>query len=91
MGKVRLRSGHEAVLLVTHADAVAALADTRLSHDLTAAGAPRLAAGASYRDDPEIILNLDGDKHRRVRRIMAAAFTPRKYWAWTGCSGRSGG
>jgi cytochrome P450 len=79
---VRLRSGHEAVLLVTHADASAALADTRLSHDLTAAGAPRLAPGGSFRDDPDIILNLDGDKHRRFRRIMAGAFTPRNVERW---------
>lgn len=75
-GRVRLRSGHDAVLLVSHADAVAALGDTRLSHDLTAPHSPRLAAGLSYRDDPEIILNLEGQKHRRIRRLMAAAFTP---------------
>ena len=81
-GKVRLRSGHEAVLLVTHADAMMALSDTRLTHDLTAPGSPRLTTGLSFRDDPNIILNMDGERHRRIRRIIASAFTPRNTERW---------
>ena len=77
LGKVRLRSGHEAVLVVRHDDAVAALGDVRISHDLTAPGSARLAEGPSFRDDPDILLNIEGERHRRLRRIAAAALTPR--------------
>lgn len=81
-GQVRLRSGHEAVLLVRFADAVAALGDIRLTHDLTAPGSPRLAHGRSFRDDPEVILNMEGEQHRRLRRIMAPALSPRSAERW---------
>lgn len=81
-GKVRLRSGHESVLLVTHADAMAALGDVRMAHDLTAPGSPRLTTGLSFRDEPNIILNMDGERHRRIRRIIASAFTPRNTERW---------
>lgn len=81
-GKVRLPSGDEAVLLVTHRDAAAALADTRLSHDLTAPGSPRITAGPSFFDDPESLLNKEGEEHLRIRRIVASAFTPRRIERW---------
>lgn len=81
-GKVRLASGDEAVLLVTYRDAAAALADTRLSHNLTAPGSPRLTAGPSFFDDPESLLNKDGEEHLRIRRIVASAFTPRRIEQW---------
>ena len=81
-GKVRLPSGDEAVLLVTYADSAAALADTRLSHDLTAPGSPRITAGPSFFDDPESLLNKEGAEHLRIRRIVASAFTPRRIERW---------
>ncbi|MGP4047419.1 hypothetical protein [Streptomyces sp. 2A115] len=81
-GQVRLPSGHDAVLLVTHADAAAALADVRLSHDLTAPGSPRVTVGPSFLDDPETLLNKDGEEHLRIRRIVASAFTPRRVERW---------
>jgi cytochrome P450 len=81
-GKVRLPSGDEAVLLVTYADAAAALADTRLSHNLTAPGSPRITAGPSFFDDPENLLNKEGADHLRIRRIVASAFTPRRIERW---------
>ncbi|HZU54943.1 MAG TPA: cytochrome P450 [Actinocrinis sp.] len=81
-GKVRLPSGDEAVLLVTYADSAAALADTRLSHNLTAPGSPRITAGPSFFDDPENLLNKEGADHLRIRRIVASAFTPRRIERW---------
>ncbi|MCX4705499.1 cytochrome P450 [Streptomyces sp. NBC_01373] len=81
-GQVGLPSGHDAVLLVTHADAAAALADVRLSHDLTAPGSPRVATGPSFLDDPKTLLNKDGEEHLRIRRIVASAFTPRRVERW---------
>ena len=81
-GRVRLRSGHEAVLLVTHADAAAALGDARLTHDLSAPGSPRLTTGLSFRDDPNVILNMEGEKHRRIRKLISSALTPRSIERW---------
>ncbi|HEU5356070.1 MAG TPA: cytochrome P450 [Actinocrinis sp.] len=82
MGKVRLPSGDEAVLLVTYRDSAVALADTRLSHDLTAPGSPRITTGPSFFDDPESLLNKEGEEHLRIRRIVASAFTPRRIERW---------
>jgi cytochrome P450 len=82
MGRVRLPSGHDAVLLVRHADVAAGLADTRLSHDLTAPGSPRTVVGTSFLDSPDGLLNRDGPEHLRMRRIVAATFTPRRVERW---------
>jgi cytochrome P450 len=81
-GKVRLASGDEAVLLVTYQDVVAAEAETRLAHDLTAPGSPRLTPGPSVFDDPDALINKDGEAHLRIRRILASAFTPRRIERW---------
>ena len=80
--RVALPSGHEAVLIVRHADAAAALAEPRLTHDLTAPGSPRLAVGPSFRDQEGFILNMEGEDHRRIRRIIAAAFSPARVRRW---------
>jgi cytochrome P450 len=82
MGRVRLASGHDAVLVVTYRDAVAALGDPRLSHDLTAPGSPRVVPGPSFLDMRDGLLNKDGEEHLRVRRIVASAFTPRRIERW---------
>lgn len=82
MGHVRLSSGHDAVLLVTHRDVLAAMADTRLSHDLTAPGSARIFPGASFLDSETALLNKEGDEHLRIRRIVASAFTPRRVERW---------
>jgi cytochrome P450 len=82
MGRVRLPSGDTAVLLVTYRDSAAAVADTRLSHNLTAPGSPRMTAGPSPFDDPNVLINMDGEEHLRIRRIVASAFTPRRVERW---------
>lgn len=81
-GMVRMPTGHDAVLLTTYRDTAAALADPRLSHDLTAPGSPRMFFGPSLFDDPNNLLNMEGDKHRRIRRIVASAFTPKATARW---------
>ncbi|HEY3868591.1 MAG TPA: cytochrome P450 [Actinocrinis sp.] len=82
LGHVRLPSGDEAVLLVTYGDVAAALADTRLSHDLTGPHAPRMTAEPSFFNDPDSMLTKDGEEHLRIRRIVASAFTPRRIARW---------
>ena len=37
-----------------------------------------LTVGPSFPQDPDILLNKDGEGHLRIRRIVAAAFTPRR-------------
>jgi len=81
-GQVRLPSGDPAILLVTYRDVAAAMADTRLSHDLTGPDAPRMTAEPSFLQDPDVVLNKDGEDHLRLRRIVASAFTPRRVDRW---------
>ena len=81
-GEVRTPAGDRAILLVRGADVIAAAADTRLAHNLTAPGSPRLYPGSSFRLDPRLMTNMDGEEHLRLRRIVAGAFTPRSVLAW---------
>jgi cytochrome P450 len=81
-GQVRLPSGDPAILLLTYRDVAAAMADTRLSHDLTKPGSPRMTVEPSFLQDPDILLNKDGEDHLRIRRIVAGAFTPRRVERW---------
>jgi len=81
-GSVRLPSGDEAVLLVTYRDVAAAQTEPRLSHDLTAPGSPRITHGPSFFDDPDTLINKEGEAHLRIRRILASAFTPRRVERW---------
>ena len=82
LGQVRLPSGDPAVLLVTYKDVAAAMADPRMSHDLTGPDAPRMTVEPSFFQDPDVVLNKDGGDHLRMRRIVAAAFTPRRIERW---------
>ena len=81
-GEVRLPSGDPAILLLKYRDVAAAMADPRLSHDLTAPDAPRMTLEPSFLQDPDILLNKDGEDHLRIRRIVAGAFTPRRVERW---------
>jgi cytochrome P450 len=81
-GQVRLPSGDPAILLLKYRDVAAAMADPRLSHNLTAPDAPRMTVEPSFLQDPDIILNKDGEDHLRIRRIVAGAFTPRRVERW---------
>ena len=81
-GQVRLPSGHPAILLMKYRDVAAAMADPRLSHDLTAPDAPRMTPEPSFLQDPDILLNKEGEDHLRIRRIVASAFTPRRIERW---------
>jgi cytochrome P450 len=82
LGEVRLPSGDPAILLLTYRDVAAAMAEPRLSHDLTGPGSPRMTVEPSFLQDPDILLNKDGEDHLRIRRIVASAFTPRRVERW---------
>jgi len=86
--RVTLPSGVDAWLVTRHADARIALADPRLSKN------PRRAAPGHWRDGrvglpgehrSELgghLLNIDPPDHTRLRRLVSAAFTPRRMEAF---------
>ena len=41
-----------------------------------------MTAEPSFLQDPDIVLNKDGEDHLRLRRIVAGAFTPRRTERW---------
>ncbi len=80
---VKLRSGHEATLVLSYRDASAALADQHLSRVLTDSGAPQLTRAPNIFNDVESFLNRVGPEHARQRRIISAALIPARIERWT--------
>ncbi|MEU5633369.1 cytochrome P450 [Streptomyces rishiriensis] len=59
------------------------LADPRLNRaHLFAADAPRLTPYPNLLDNPDILNNLDGIEHQRLRRTVSRTFTPRALARW---------
>ncbi|HEX9505993.1 MAG TPA: cytochrome P450, partial [Acidimicrobiia bacterium] len=78
---VTLADGHEAWLVVRHAEARAALSDPRLSKDLQAAlssGGDVVAEGLPGPAFARHMLVVDPPDHTRLRRLVAAAFSVRR-------------
>ncbi len=81
--RVRLPSGEEAVLATRHADVAALLKDARLAKDPANARTP--ATLTRTRRPPRMLrpltrnlLALDDPDHARLKRLVQAAFTPRR-------------
>ncbi|MFF5140595.1 cytochrome P450 [Streptomyces sp. NPDC013157] len=71
--------GNETYLITRYEDARAALADPRLSKDMYGAmDAYRRIFGDSSVALDDNMLNSDGPKHTRLRRLVNSAFTPRR-------------
>jgi len=77
---VTLADGHDAWLVVRHEEALAALNDPRLSKDMHAALATGtdVAEGLPGPDFARHMLTVDPPDHTRLRRLVAAAFSPRR-------------
>ncbi len=80
--KVKLRSGHEATLVLRYQDASAALNDQHLSRVLTDAGAPQWTKAPNIFNDQDSFLNLVGTEHKRQRRIISGALTLARIDPW---------
>jgi cytochrome P450 len=79
--KVMLADGHHAWLVVRYDEARAALNDPRLSKDMHAAfatGADLVAEGLPGPAFARHMLSVDPPDHTRLRRLVSAAFSPRR-------------
>jgi cytochrome P450 len=78
---VTLADGHDAWLVVSYEEARAALNDQRLSQDMHAALATGSAVVAEGLPGPAFarhMLSVDPPDHTRLRRLVSAAFSPRR-------------
>ncbi|HXW34530.1 MAG TPA: cytochrome P450 [Acidimicrobiales bacterium] len=77
---VTLADGHDAWLVVHYEEALAALNDPRLSKDMHAALATGtdVAEGLPGPDFARHMLTVDPPDHTRLRRLVSAAFSPRR-------------
>lgn len=82
LGEVTTPSGDTAMLAVRYEDVEAIMRDPRFTRDLSAPGSPSLFPGDSLSADRSFLVNMDGPDHRRLRRIVAAAFTPKRAEQW---------
>jgi cytochrome P450 len=76
-----LADGHDAWLVVRYDEAMAALNDLRLSKDMHAAFAESSDVAAEGLPGPEFarhMLSVDPPDHTRLRRLVSAAFSPRR-------------
>jgi len=77
---VTLADGHDAWLVVRYEEALAALNDPRLSKDMHAALATGtdVAEGLPGPDFARHMLTVDPPHHTRLRRLVSAAFSPKR-------------
>lgn len=79
--RVTLADGHDAWLVVRYQEAMAALNDSRLSKDMHAALAMDPGVVAEGLPGPAFarhMLTVDPPDHTRLRRLVSAAFSPRR-------------
>ncbi|WP_037915095.1 cytochrome P450 [Actinacidiphila yeochonensis] len=85
VSRVRLPSGDQAWYVTGYDEVQAALSDGRLSRAaLREPGAPRVVTGPDFSDNPYNLLNQEGPDHKRLRRLISPAFTPRRAAALRG-------
>ncbi|WP_189786339.1 cytochrome P450 [Streptomyces capitiformicae] len=78
-----LGTGTPVWVVQRHEDVRQLLTDPRLNRaHLYAPGAPALTLYPNLLDNPAILNNLDGPEHRRLRRTVGRAFTPRALARW---------
>ncbi|WP_328432605.1 MULTISPECIES: cytochrome P450 [unclassified Streptomyces] len=78
-----LATGTPVWLVTRYADVRQVLMDPRFNRSsLHAADAPPLLAVPNLLDDPDGMVNLDGEPHQRLRGTVQRAFTPRAVARW---------
>ncbi|HKN57066.1 MAG TPA: hypothetical protein VJX66_31555, partial [Amycolatopsis sp.] len=76
LARLTLSVGGEAVLVNGYADVRKIFSDARFSRDLVASGSPRFWSNEVY-VHPDMLLNIDGARHARLRRTLVPVFGPR--------------
>jgi cytochrome P450 len=79
--RVTLADGHDAWLVVRYDEAMTALSDARLSKDMHVAltrGSDVVAEGLPGPEFARHMLTVDPPDHTRLRRLVSAAFSPRR-------------
>ena len=79
--RATLADGHDAWLVVRYEEAIAALNDPRLSKDMLAAfavGSEVVSEGLPGPEFARHMLSVDPPNHTRLRRLVSAAFSPRR-------------
>ncbi|MGW6412512.1 cytochrome P450 [Streptomyces vinaceus] len=81
--RTELRTGTPVWVVQRHADVREMLADPRLTRShLFSEDAPAITPYPNLLDNPDILNNLDGIEHRRLRRTVSRTFTPRAIARW---------
>ena len=81
VSRVRLASGHEALLLTRYADVRGMLADPRFTHHLVQPDAVKIAdseSGGVFNENNAAVDMTSGAGHARWRRLMSRSFTARR-------------
>ncbi len=83
VARVQLADGREAWLITRYDDVRAVYADSvRFSSDRRHPGFPiRLSARATYKDNPPLLVGMDGAEHAEMRRGLMAEFTNKRITA----------
>lgn len=86
LDSVVLASDHTAVMAVRHADVKEVMANPAFSRRILGPGSPRVVEGEDLASlDPEapnLLINMDPPRHTRLRRLVSAAFHPRRIDSW---------
>ncbi|MET9353994.1 cytochrome P450 [Streptomyces sp. NPDC006617] len=83
VSEVTLPLGDKVLLVVTHADIHAIMSDDRrFVRDLSKPGTPKLFPNMEVLEDPTLVMNMDGEDHLRLRRIVNPTMTPRRVEGW---------
>lgn len=84
VSEVTLPMGDKVLLAVTHADIQAIMSDDRrFVRDLSEPNTPQLFPNMDVLEDPTMLMNMHGDDHLRLRRIIGPAVNPRRIEEWS--------
>jgi cytochrome P450 len=83
VSEVTLPMGDKVLLVVKHADIQFIMSEDRLFvRDLSRPDTPQLFPNMEVLEDPTMLMNMHGDDHLRLRRIIGPAVNPRQIEGW---------
>ncbi|MBL7492317.1 cytochrome P450 [Frankia sp. AgB1.9] len=83
VSEVTLPMGDKVLLAVKHGDIQSIMSDDRrFVRDLSEPNTPQLFPNMEVLEDPTMLMNMHGDDHLRLRRIISPAVNPRRIDEW---------